>query len=32
MIFRNAPVVIVAHGLKMNDLAQANRALAMRNI
>lgn len=32
MIFRNAPVVIVAHGLKMNDLAQTNCALAIRNM
>jgi len=32
MIFRNAPLVIVAHGLKMNDLAQTNCALAIRNM
>jgi nitroreductase/NAD-dependent dihydropyrimidine dehydrogenase PreA subunit len=32
MIFRNAPVVIVAHGLKMNDLAQTNCALAIRSM
>jgi len=32
MIFRNAPLVIVGHGLKMNELAQTNCALAMRNM
>jgi nitroreductase/NAD-dependent dihydropyrimidine dehydrogenase PreA subunit len=32
VIFRNAPLVIVAHGLKANGLAGANCALALRNI
>jgi nitroreductase/NAD-dependent dihydropyrimidine dehydrogenase PreA subunit len=32
VIFRNAPLVIVAHGLKANVLAAANCALALRNI
>jgi nitroreductase/NAD-dependent dihydropyrimidine dehydrogenase PreA subunit len=32
VVFRNAPLVIVAHGLKANLLAAANCALALRNI
>jgi nitroreductase/NAD-dependent dihydropyrimidine dehydrogenase PreA subunit len=32
MIFRNAPMVIIAHGLKANNLAQINCSIAMRNI
>jgi nitroreductase/NAD-dependent dihydropyrimidine dehydrogenase PreA subunit len=32
VIFRNAPLVIVAHGLKANSLAGTNCALALRNI
>jgi len=32
VVFRNAPLVIVAHGLKANVLAAANCALALRNI
>jgi len=31
-VFRNAPVVIVAHGLRANQLAGANCALALRNV
>jgi nitroreductase/NAD-dependent dihydropyrimidine dehydrogenase PreA subunit len=32
VIFRDAPVVILAHGLKANQLAGINCALAMRNV
>lgn len=32
MIFRNAPVVIVSHGLRTNFLAHANCAIAARNM
>ncbi len=32
MIFRDAPLLIVAHGLKKNELAQTNCALAVRNM
>jgi nitroreductase/NAD-dependent dihydropyrimidine dehydrogenase PreA subunit len=32
MIFRNAPVVIVGHGLRTNCLAHANSAIAARNM
>ncbi len=32
MVFRGAPVVIIIHGLKENNLAQTNAALALRNI
>jgi nitroreductase/NAD-dependent dihydropyrimidine dehydrogenase PreA subunit len=32
IVFRNAPLVIVAHGLKANSLAAANCALALRNV
>jgi nitroreductase/NAD-dependent dihydropyrimidine dehydrogenase PreA subunit len=31
-VFRNAPLAIMAHGLKNNMLAQTNCALALRNI
>jgi nitroreductase len=32
LVFRNAPLVIVAHGLKTNALAAINCALALRNV
>ena len=32
MIFRQAPMVIIAHGLKANNLAQINCSIALRNI
>lgn len=32
MIFRNAPLVVVVHGLKSNVLAPANTAVAIRNM
>ncbi len=32
MIFRQAPIVIIAHGLKANNLAQINCSIALRNI
>ncbi len=32
MVFRNAPAVVVIHGLKSNDQAHANCAIAARNI
>ena len=32
MVFRNAPVVIISHGLKTNFLAHANCAIATRNM
>ena len=32
MIFRNAPVVIVSHGLRNNFLAHTNCAIALRNM
>ncbi len=32
VVFRNAPLVIIAHGLKRNALAAVNCALALRNI
>lgn len=32
MVFRNAPLVIVAHGLKTNFQTQANCAIALRNM
>jgi nitroreductase len=32
MVFRNAPVVIVAHGLRPNFMAHANCSIAARNI
>jgi len=32
LIFRNAPIVILVHGVKKNFLAQTNCALAIRNI
>ncbi len=31
-IFRNAPLVVIAHGLRANALAAANCALALRNM
>jgi len=32
VVFRNAPLIIIAHGLKANVLAGVNCALALRNI
>jgi len=32
MVFRNAPVVIVSHGLRTNSMAPANCAIAARNM
>ena len=32
MVFRGAPIVIIIHGLKENNLTQTNAALALRNI
>ncbi len=32
MIFRNAPVVVISHGLRANYLAHANCAIAARNM
>lgn len=32
MIFRNAPAVIVVHGLRANDQTHANSAIAVRNM
>lgn len=32
MVFRNAPAVIIVHGIKTNYLAQTNAALALRNM